>query len=488
VALTMDDSKKQRLINILTAGPDAPHVTVDQDEMSPWLTDWRQRYTGSAMAMVSPASVAEVQQTVRWAAQFGVSLVPQGGNSGMVGGATPNSSGDSVLLSMRKMATIREIDVAGRTVVADAGVILQTLHEQVAAHALRFPLTLGGKGSATIGGLVSTNAGGTQVLCHGNMRALASGVEAVLPNGQIFNGLKGLKKDNRGFDLNQLLIGAEGIIGVVTAARLRLVPQLIDRAIIWAGVETIQDARELLLYCQDQCGNVVEGFEVIPQQCLDSVLRHIPGTRSPLASSIPWHCLIEIVQDRADQLAPQQRAETLMAEAIGKGLAKDAVISANEAQAQAFWKLRDSISEAERAAGPAVQHDISVPVEDMPDFVSQIIPAVEAEFSGTRALAFGHLGDGNVHFHVVAPQGSHAETWYSQVSGDISLWVYQQVMKWQGSISAEHGIGQLKRDALDKLDSPARLFALRAIKYAMDPKNIMNPDKLIALAPLAKNS
>ena len=466
-------------IAALGKGIDAPHITVDADDIAPWLTDWRGRYTGAALALVSPRNTAQVQRVVKWAAEHDIAIVPQGGNSGMVGGATPDESGHCVILSLRKMANIREWDSDGHNVVADAGVVLQNLHEAAADRDLRFPLTLGGKGSATIGGLVSTKAGGTQVLRHGNMRALVTGVEAVLPNGAVFDGLKALKKDNRGFDLNQLRVGAEGIIGIVTAARLKLVPQLIDRSVIWAGVNSIQDARKLLLHCQAICNDAVEGFEIIPQTCLDAVLRHIPGTRSPLDKAHNWYCLIELVRDHAHKEEPSKLALSLMEEAFDKDLAQDAAISANEAQAEAFWKLRDSISEAERASGPAVQHDISVPVKDMPDFVSAAIPAVEEQFAGTRAIAFGHLGDGNVHFHVIAPHGSDAEKWYADDSKRISNWVYRLVMQWGGSISAEHGIGQMKRDILAQLDSPARLYALRAIKHAMDPQNIMNPGKLV---------
>ncbi|WP_438730489.1 FAD-binding oxidoreductase [Parasphingorhabdus sp. DH2-15] len=464
----------------LSQGAHAPHVTIDQSDIQPWLTDWRGRYTGNAMASVSPRNVKEVQHAVHWARHYNVALVPQGGNSGMVGGATPDESGRSIILSLRKMTAIRDIDIDGRTVVADAGVVLQNLHEAVAEKDLRFPLTLGGKGSATIGGLVATNAGGTQVLRHGNMRALVAGVEAVLPNGEVFDGLKALKKDNRGFDLNQLLVGSEGTIGIVTAARLRLVPQLIDRTVIWAGLDTIQQARKLLLHCQEMCSAAVEGFEVIPQTCLDAVLKHIPATKAPLSSRHDWYCLIELVQDDPAQHSPATLAEAIMEQALKKDLVQNAVISASEAQTEAFWKLRDSISEAERAAGPAVQHDISVPVQDMPDFISTVIPQVEQQFAGTRAIAFGHLGDGNVHFHVIAPQGSISEKWYAEDSKAISDWVYRQVMAWGGSISAEHGIGQMKRDILHELDSPARIFALKGIKQGLDPANIMNPGKLIS--------
>lgn len=456
-------------------------MTTDASDLAPWLTDWRGRYHGAAQAMVSPANAQELAAVVKIAAESGTPIVPQGGNSGMVGGATPDPVGTALLLSTRRMNAIRAIDPAARTVVAEAGVVLQTLHEAVAAQGLRFPLTLGGKGSATIGGLVSTNAGGTQVLRHGTMRALVEGLEAVLPDGSIYNGLATLKKDNRGYDLRHLLIGAEGTIGIVTAATLKLVPALIDRAVVWAGVESPLVARELLLMLEARAGREMEGFEIVPQRCLNNVLRHIPGTRAPLGSEHPWHVLIEFARDHASAPPPQELAEILMAEAFERGLVQDAAISSSESQAEAFWKLRDSISEAERTEGPAMQHDISVPVADMARFIIEAGTAVERRFPGTEVAAFGHMGDGNVHFHVAAPKGADRAVWPEHPGKEISGFVHDLVVAAGGSISAEHGIGQMKRDELARLGDPARSFALRAIKQAMDPKGIMNPGKLVSL-------
>lgn len=461
----------------------AQGLTCDADAMAPWLTDWRGRYHGKALAMVSPRSTDEVSQIVALAAVHGVPIVPQGGNSGMVAGATPSPDGDAILLSMRRMDAIRSIDTANRQIVVEAGMILENLHNLVADHGLRFPLTLGGKGSATIGGLISTNAGGTQVLQHGTMRALVEGLEAVLPDGAVYHGLAALKKDNRGYDLKHLLIGAEGTLGIVTAATLRLVPALVDRCVIWAGLESPHAARALLQFIAKKADHRIEGFEILPREALDHVLKHIPGTRAPLDGRHRWHALIEIVSDDPDGPAPGEIAEAIMAEALGKGLAENAVLSASEAQAEAFWKIRDSISEAERAQGPAMQHDISVPVADMPDFIESGCRTIELEFPGCRGLAFGHLGDGNVHFHVAAPAGADATRWYGHDGPMISARVYELVVEAKGSISAEHGIGQAKRHELARLDDPARLQALIAIKRALDPQGIMNPGKLIPLAP-----
>ena len=456
-------------------------LTTDARDIAPWLTDWRGRYHGAAQAMVAPANAHELAQIVRIAAQTGTAIVPQGGNSGMVGGATPDQSGAALLLSTRRMNVIRAIDGQARNVIAEAGVVLQTLHEAAAAKGLRFPLTLGGKGSATIGGLVSTNAGGTQVLRHGTMRALVEGIEAVLPDGSLYQGLVTLKKDNRGYDLKHLLIGAEGTLGIVTAATLKLVPALIDRAVVWAGLESPLAARQLLLFLEDCAGHEMEGFEIVPQRCLTNVLRHVPGTRAPLSGAHRWHVLVELVRDNPSAPQPAERAEALMAQALERGLIEDAAISASEAQAGAFWKLRDSISEAERAEGPAMQHDISVPVADMARFIIEAGAKVEARFAGTEVAAFGHLGDGNVHFHVAAPKGADVSAWPATPGKAISAFVHDLVVEAGGSISAEHGIGQMKRDELARLGDPARMAALTAIKRALDPKGIMNPGKLIAL-------
>ncbi|GAB5488908.1 MAG: FAD-binding oxidoreductase [Parasphingorhabdus sp.] len=456
--------------------------SVDTDDISPWLTDWRGRYTGKAAAMVSPATTEEVSAVVKIANTHGIPIVPQGGNSGMVGGATPDESGQSILLSLRRMNQIREIDADNQLVVCDAGVILQNLHDALEPHGQRFPLTLGGKGSATVGGLVSTNAGGTQVLRHGTMRALVAGMEAVLPDGSIFNSLAALKKDNRGYDLKQLLIGGEGTLGIVTAATLRTCPALVDRCVAWVGVESPQAAYRLFQFLNAMESRHLEGFEIVPASCLDVVLRHIPDTRPPLESAAPWNALIEIVRDRPLAQDPAQMMEILLEQAFKKGLAIDAAIASNETQAEAFWKLRDSIAEAERADGPALQHDISVPVHKMADFISSASPKIEAAFPGTEVAAFGHMGDGNVHFHVKGPAGVQPKQWMSKNALEISPLVHDLVLQYGGSISAEHGIGQTKRQELARLSSDAQLLALRSIKTAIDPNNIMNPGKLVPLA------
>ena len=457
-------------------------VTTDPDLVEPWLTDWRGRYHGKACAMASPANTAQLAALVQLCGKHGVPIVPQGGNSGMSGGATPDATGRALLLTLRRMNAIIALDTDDRKVTCEAGVILEVLQKAVEAQNLRFPLTLGGKGSATVGGLISTNAGGTQVLRHGTMRAQVLGLEAVLADGSVFNSLTPLKKDNRGFDLKQLLIGSEGTLGIVTAATLRLLPAIADRVVVWAGTPSLQVARALLLHCEARVGEALEGFEVLPQASLDAVIAHLPNGRAPLKGTHAWHVLIEVVADRSQAGALRDQVEAMIASAFEAGLVEDAVLSSNEAQAEAFWILRDSVAPAERAKGPAVQHDISVPVEKMPDFVDYAVATIEAAWPATQAIAFGHLGDGNVHFHVIAPSGSARALWESGDAKAISAQVYDMVVAWGGSISAEHGIGQIKRTELERLGDPVALKMMRWVKKALDPAELLNPGKLVSLA------
>ena len=457
-------------------------VVTDPDDIAPWTSDWRGRYHGDAAAILAPASTQEVAATVALAAELGVALVPQGGNTSMVGGATPPVDGSALILSLRRMNAIRSLSADDNLAVCEAGVILSVLHDAAEAVGRRFPLSLGAKGSATIGGLVSTNAGGTQVLRHGTMRALVEGMEAVLPDGSVFDGLDALKKDNRGYDIKQLLIGAEGTLGIVTAAALRLVPAIAARAVGWVGVAAPADALALLRLVEAQLGDSVEGFEVIADETLGFVLGHIPGTRSPIETRTPWHVLIEVDHPDRNDPSPAERLEHALVDAFERGIAIDAAIAANEAQADAFWRIRESLSESEKAQGPALQYDISVPVARMPAFMINAAQAAEARFPGTTASSFGHLGDGNVHFHVRAPKGtSDGPAWIAAQGQAINAFVHDAVVAAGGSISAEHGIGQMKRAELGRLASPARIGALRAIKTAFDPKGIMNPGKLIPL-------
>ncbi len=471
-------SRKHRDLSMFADFLAPAGFTQDHDLIAPWLTDWRGLYHGQSSAMLSPATTEEVCKLVALANEAGIALVPQGGNTSMVGGATPPADGSALIVSLRRMNAIRSIDAAAGMAVAEAGVILSKLHDRAEASGMRFPLSLGAKGSATIGGLISTNAGGTQVLRFGTMRGLVMGVEAVLPDGSRFDGLVPLKKDNRGYDLTQLLIGAEGTLGIVTAAALRLVPAITDRAVGWVGVESPQAALSLLRLIEGASGDALESFELVPDSALKLVLRHIPGTRVPLATAHPWHVLVDYVAttDAAAAL------ETHLARAMECGVARDAMIATSVAQGEALWRIRDSISEAERTEGPLISHDISVAVNQMPDFMEQATQAVQGAFPGTAVSAYGHLGDGNVHFHVRAADDVDPATWRAAVGKPASQLVYDLVTAAGGSISAEHGIGQMKLDDLARTADPVRINMLRAIKSALDPRGIMNPGKLVPLA------
>ena len=467
---------QSRLIEEVKSRFGAKSAITDSADIEPWLTDWRGRFHGSAAAMLSPSSTQEVAAIVGLAGKHKVPLVPQGGNTSMVGGATPPPDGSALILSLRRMNTLRSISGDDNVAIVEAGVILAQLHDQAAAVGRRFPLTLGAKGSCTIGGLISTNAGGTQVLRFGTMRALVAGLEAVLPDGSIHSGLSGLKKDNRGYSLDQLLIGAEGTLGIVTAAALRLVPAVYARAVAWAGVADPQAALSVLRDFEARTDRI-EGFELVPGDSLGLVLRHIPDTRAPLASEHRWNVLIEATSATPD-LDPVELLQTLLGRAIDDGLVEDAMVASSEAQADALWRIRDSISEAERSEGPSTAHDISVAVARMPSFLLDAKAEVESAFPGSVASAFGHLGDGNLHFHVRA--GTRAtEDWHEREGPEIVRFVDDLVTAAGGSISAEHGIGQMKRGELERLAPAGDLAALRAIKHALDPHGLMNPGKLV---------
>ena len=450
-------------------------VVTDAQAMAPWLTDWRGRWTGAAAGLLETRSTEEVATVVALAAEHRVGLVPQGGNTSMVGGATPLPDGGALLLSLRRLNRIRH--VGPEHAIAEAGVILADLHQAAAEAGRRFPLTLGARGSATLGGLAATNAGGTQVLRFGTMRRLVLGVEAVLADGSVHDGLAGLKKDNRGYNLDQLLLGSEGTLGIITALSLQLVPAVAERAVAWVGVSSPQAGLDLLRFMGERTARI-EGFEILPAESLQAVLRHVPGTRPPLMGEHRWHLLIEATAESREGEPPARLLERLLAEALENGLAEDATIAASETQAEAFWRIRDSISEAERASGPAVQHDISVPVGAMPRFMEEAAHAVEQAFPGTHASGFGHLGDGNIHFHVRAPAGA-GPAWVQEQGQAASRLVHDLVTAAGGSISAEHGIGQMKREELARLLPPARLRAMQAIKGALDPLGILNPGKLL---------
>ncbi|MBV8972383.1 MAG: FAD-binding oxidoreductase [Sphingomonadaceae bacterium] len=443
----------------------------DPATIAPHLVDWRGRVRGAAAMIVWPRSTDAVAAIVRAAAAGRVPLVPQGGNTGLAGGATPSPAGDAVIVSTGRMTGIAAVDVAGLTVTVGAGAILADVQAAAAAAGLAFPLDLAAKGSATIGGLVSTNAGGVQVVRHGTMRAQIAGLEAVLPSGAVLDQLAPLVKDTAGYDIKQLLIGAEGTLGIVTRVCLRLVPGPRDRAVAWAGVASPDAALALLRRLRAEIGEV-ESFELIPAAGVDLVAAH--GLRPPLAQAAPWQVLIELASPRAAGLTEALTAVLAAASPI------DAVVAQSEAQAAALWRLRETLPEAERRDGVAVKHDIAVPVPALPGFVAATTPAVEAAFAGSRVLAFGHLGDGNLHYNVRAPAGHDSAAWVAANGAAVTRLVNDRVVAAGGTIAAEHGIGSVKAAELARLGDPARLAAMRAVKAALDPLGIMNPGKVLA--------
>lgn len=442
--------------------------TDDADRIAGHLVDWRGRFSGASPLLLLPRTTQQVAAIVTAAAAHRVGLVPQGGNTGLVGGGIPPADGSAVLISLARMNRIRRLSSAAHLAVAEAGVVLADLHAAAAEHGLAFPLSLGARGTATLGGLAATNAGGVQVLRHGTMRALVAGIEAVMPDGCVLHQLAGLMKDNAGLDIKQLLIGSEGTLGVITAVALRLVPEPAHRAVAWAAVDHPQRALALLDRLRRLSGGQVESFELIPAAGVDLVERHL-GLISPLAGRHAWHCLVELA-------GPAPLADMM---AAGLADADDAVLAQSPAQAAALWRRREELPLAERRDGPAVHHDIAVPVADMPGFADAATTAVEQRFAGARVLAFGHLGDGNLHFNVRAPaDGVDPAAWVARHRAAITALVHDLVAAAGGSISAEHGVGVLKQADLARLGDPARLAAMRAIKAAIDPLGIMNPGKL----------
>ena len=451
--------------------------TDDPARIEPHLIDWRGRKRGASALMLMPAATEDVAAIVRIAAAHRIALVPQGGNTSLCGASVPEADGGAVLLSLRNMNRIRSVNTADDSLVAEAGVILQTVHEAAHQAERMFPLSLGAKGSATVGGLVSTNAGGVQVLRYGTMRALVLGLEAVLPSGEILDQLSALRKDNTGYDIKQLLIGAEGTLGIVTAVALRLVPEPVVTATALVALKSPADALRLLSRLRTASGNRLDSFELMPRVGMELVLSHIPGTRDPFAHTHDWYVLAELTSSVAGEGLDMVLTAALEQAAEASEIS-DAVVASSGTQRTAFWAIREGIPEAERLDGPSVKHDVSVPVAQMPAFMIEATAAVEAGWPGARVLAFGHLGDGNVHFNARPPVGTGYDE-FARNGPSITGLVNDLTAAHGGSISAEHGIGTLKKSELQRLGNPAKLAAMRAVKQALDPHGIMNPGKLL---------
>jgi FAD/FMN-containing dehydrogenase len=450
----------------------------DAHEMAPFLTDWRRQWTGAALAVVQPATTEEVAQVVGWCARTRTPIVPQGGNTGLSGGATPDPSGHAIVLSLTRLNKVRAVDTLNNTVTAEAGVVLQTLQEAARSAGRLFPLSLAAEGSCTIGGNLATNAGGTGVLRYGNARELCLGLEVVTAGGEIWDGLRGLRKDNTGLDLRDLYIGSEGVLGVITAAVLKLFPEPKGVGVAFIAVETVPDALALLELAQTRLGGALTGFEMISDLCLRLVERHFEGARTPLSARARWYVLAE-VSDLISAAGATTAMEGFLEPALETGLAADAVIAASIAQAKALWALRENVSEAQGLEGKGIKHDIAVPISRIAAFVDEASAALEQRFPTARLGAFGHLGDGNLHFNVLPPEGDSGTALVARTA-DVNDTVHSIVARHGGSISAEHGLGVLRRDEAARYKSPVELALMRSVKAALDPHGLMNPGKGLA--------
>ena len=451
-----------------------------QTDLSAWERDWRKRAQGIALAVVRPANVQEVSDVVKACAKAKVSIVPQGGNTGLAVGSIPDDTGQQVVLSLQRMNQIRSIDAANLTVVAEAGCILQQVQEHVDQAGYLFPLSLAAEGSCTLGGNLGTNAGGTQVVRFGNTRELCLGLEVVTAQGDIWHGLSGLRKDNTGYDLRNLMIGSEGTLGIITAACMKLYPQPAAQLTAWAAVPSMEAAVSLLGLAHERLGAGLTGFEVMGQFALSLVDKHHPQLRVPLFKETPWCVLLEN-SDHESEAHARIGFESLMETALENGWVTDAVVAESLSQAHSLWQIRESIPLAQATEGLNIKHDISVPVSRIPQFVAETDALLQTKIPGIRLVNFGHLGDGNLHYNVQAPAGADGPAFLKNHEDEVNTWVFDQVKAFNGSISAEHGIGSLKADKLTHYKDPTALAMMKAIKLALDPHNIMNPGRVIKI-------
>lgn len=454
-----------------------PAQVLCDGDLSAWEVDWRRRFRGKALAVIRPGSTEEVAAVVRLCRQHRVALVPQGGNTGLVGASNPDPSGQQVLLSLTRLNRIRGIDAANLTMTVEAGCVLQAVQEAAAAQGLLFPLSLAAEGSCTIGGNLATNAGGTQVLRFGSARDLCLGLEVVTAQGDLWDGLTGLRKDNTGYDLRHLYIGSEGTLGVITAATLKLYPQPAAVMTAWAAVPSVEAAVRLLQRAQARLGAGLTGFELMGEFALSLVRQHFPTLAQPLPPS-PWTVLLE-QSDTENEAHARALFESLLEQALEAGDISDAAVAESLDQSKAMWHVRESIPLAQSEEGLNVKHDISVPVSRIADFVRSTDARLVAAFPGARLVDFGHLGDGNLHYNVQAPPGDSASSFLANHEKSINALVYEAVMAHGGSISAEHGIGSLKRESLKAHKSPVALGLMAQIKQALDPERLFNPGRLL---------
>ncbi|MDX8516868.1 FAD-binding oxidoreductase [Mesorhizobium dulcispinae] len=449
----------------------------DQADIAPYITERRGLWHGRTSLVLRPGSVEEVSRIMRLATETGTPVVPQSGNTGLVGAQVPDKSGHDIVLSLSRLNRIREIDVLSNTITAEAGVILQTLQEAADAADRLFPLSLAAQGSCQIGGNLSSNAGGTGVLAYGNARELCLGVEVVLPTGEVFDDLRKLKKDNTGYDLKNLFVGAEGTLGVITAAVLKLFPKPKGREVAFVGLSSARDALSLFTLAMDQAGAALTAFELIAKRPYDFTLKHGQGITRPLADDWQWYVLMQISSGRSEEDG-RALIEEVLAAGLAKGIVGDAVVAASLAQGDAFWNFRETLPECQKPEGASIKHDISVPIASIPDFIETAASAVASVSPGARVVCFGHMGDGNLHYNISRPEGGDDETFLG-LYRPMNNAVHDVVRSFHGSISAEHGIGQLKRDELIATAPPMAIDLMRRVKAAFDPAGIMNPGKVI---------
>ncbi|HEX2256841.1 MAG TPA: FAD-binding oxidoreductase [Afifellaceae bacterium] len=455
----------------------ASHVLTAPEDVAPYCVEQRELYRGRTPAVVLPGSTEEVAAILRLSTETGTPVVPQAGNTGLVGAQVPDESGREIVLSVARLDRIRDLDPDGGTMVAEAGVILEKVQEAAAGAGLFFPLALGAQGSCRVGGNIATNAGGTGVLAYGNMRELVLGLEVALPTGEVWHGLRRLKKDNAGYDLKQLFIGSEGTLGVITAAVLKLFAAPRGRAVAFAGLSDPDAALALFRGARAAAGPAVTGFEILSRTGLEFVVAHLPGARDPLAEPHPWYALVEISSARSEEDA-QAMLEEALAAALGAGDIADAAIAASLEQAAQFWRIRHGLAEVQRFEGGSIKHDVSVPVARIPEFLARAGEAVRQAVPGARPVPFGHMGDGNIHFNVSQPRGADKAAFLARWV-EVNAIVHAIVAEMGGSIAAEHGIGRLKRGLLADVRSPLELDLMRRLKRALDPNDILNPGRVI---------
>jgi FAD/FMN-containing dehydrogenase len=473
----MNDNGAARLAGLRTLlGADS--VLTDAADTEPFLVDQRQLYRGSALAVVLPRDVAEVARVVGWCNQHRIGLVPQGGNTSYCGGATPDESGRQVLLSLRRLNRIRAVDAANFSLTAEAGCVLASVQRAAAAVERFFPLSLGSEGSCQIGGNLATNAGGLNVVRYGMARELVLGIEAVLPDGQLLNGLKSLRKDNTGYDLKSLLVGSEGTLGVITAATLKLWPAMRSSATALVAIAKPADAVSLLGLLKARAGERLSSFELLPRIAIELTARHISGVTDPLSAVYPWYILCELTS-AADEPLSELLQQTL-ADAAGGSLLLDAALASSERVRAAFWRLRESVPEAQRHAGVSLKHDISVPVTSLPQFIEEASLWVRTHVSNGVLVCYGHAGDGNLHFNINCIEPERSEAFLAQ-EPQIRRTIHDLVAKYDGSISAEHGIGRLKAAEFARRADPVELAVMHELKRALDPKGILNPGKVLCV-------